>query len=340
MNLESYGYRIGTLPRGPRNAITDIPGVTVGHSTLHEGDIHSGVTVIMPAQDDLFQNKLTAACHIHNGFGKTCGLMQIQELGTIETPIALTGTLNVGLVHDAMVEYMLSQCQELGYSIRSVNPIVGECNDGKLSNIALRPVRKEHVFSAISTASEDFLQGSVGAGSGTICYGLKGGIGSASRVIQIGETAYSIGVLVQSNFGATEDLMIAGNPIGKAIAEKVKEPASLDAGSIMTILATDLPVSSRQLWRILRRCGVGLARTGSYLGHGSGEVMIGFTTANRVPHEGQAEILHTILQESLLEDAFRAASEATEEAVINSMLHADGLTGYQGYSVSGLRDFL
>lgn len=114
MNLESYGYRIGTLPRGPRNAITDIPGVTVGHSTLHEGDIHSGVTVIMPAQDDLFQNKLTAACHIHNGFGKTCGLMQIQELGTIETPIALTGTLNVGLVHDAMVEYMLSQCQELG----------------------------------------------------------------------------------------------------------------------------------------------------------------------------------------------------------------------------------
>lgn len=332
--------QIGCLPKGPRNAITDVSGVTVGHSTIHDRDIHTGVTIIMPAQDDLFQNKLTAACHIHNGFGKTCGLMQIQELGTMETPIALTGTLNVGLVHDAMVEYMLSQCEKNGYAIRSVNPIVGECNDGKLSNIALRPVKYEHVFEAVSTASEVFLQGSVGAGAGTICYGLKGGIGSASRVISICGKTYTIGVLVQSNFGATEDLMLAGVPIGKTLAKKIKEPASLDAGSIMTILATDLPVSSRQLWRILRRCGVGLARTGSYLGHGSGEVMIGFTTANRIPHEGQTEIPHTILQESLLEAPFRAAAEATEEAVINSMLHSDGLTGYQGCSVKCLRDLL
>lgn len=340
MSSLNYNFNIGILPKGPRNTITDVPGVTVGHSTIHDRDIHSGVTVIMPAGDDLYQNKLTASCHIHNGFGKTCGLIQIQELGTIETPIALTGTLNVGLVHDAMVEYMLSQCEKNGYSIRSVNPIVGECNDGKLSNIALRPVKQEHVFEAIATASEDFLQGSVGAGAGTICYGLKGGIGSASRVIHIGDKDYTIGILVQSNFGATEDLTVAGEPMGKALTDKIKEPASLDAGSIMTILATDLPVSSRQLWRILRRCGVGLARTGSYLGHGSGEVMIGFTTANRVPHEGQTEIPQTILQESLLESAFRAAAEATEEAVINSMLHSDDLTGYQGYSVRSLRDFL
>lgn len=344
MTIRDYGYSIGTLPTGPRNAITDVAGVTVGHTTIHDEDCHTGVTLILPHQGNLFTNKVTAACHVHNGFGKTCGLMQIDELGSIETPIALTNTLNVGLVHDALVEYTLKKCQEDGVSLRSLNPIVGECNDGKLSNIALRPVKQEHVFSAIDSASLDFPQGSVGAGAGTICYGLKGGIGSASRVFEIDGTSYTLGVLVQSNFGATEDLMIDGNAFGKTLIPHLESkkiaPTRVDAGSIMMIVATDLPLSSRQLGRIIRRCGVGLARTGSYLGHGSGEVMIGFTTANPIPQDGTALLSQTLLREDLLDIPFRAAAEATEEAVLNSMTAADTTVGYQGQTVYSIREFL
>lgn len=344
MTIRNYGYKIGSLPTGPKNAITDVSGVTVGHTTINERDCHTGVTVILPAQDNLFTNKLTAACHVHNGFGKTCGLMQIGELGSIETPIALTNTLNVGLVHDALVEYTLNRCKLDGVSLRSVNPIVGECNDGRLSNIALRPVKQEHVFSAIESASPDFLQGSMGAGAGTICYGLKGGIGSASRVMEIGGKTYTLGVLVQSNFGSTEDLMLGGRALGKELLPQLESkkiaPTKVDAGSIMMIVATDLPVSFRQLGRIIRRCGVGLARTGSYLGHGSGEVMIGFTTANRIPHEGPELLQQTILREDLLDLPFRAAAEATEEAVLNSMTAADTTVGYDGLTIYSIREFL
>lgn len=344
MRIRDYGYQIGNLPTGPRNAITDVDGVTVGHTTIHDDQCHTGVTVILPARDNLFTNKLTAACYVHNGFGKTCGLMQIDELGSIETPIALTNTLNVGLVHDALVEYTLNRCNADGISLRSVNPIVGECNDGKLSNIALRPVNKVHVFEAIESASSDFSQGNVGAGAGTICYGLKGGIGSASRIMEIGGKTYALGVLVQSNFGSTEDLMISGRSFGKELLSHLESkkiaPTKVDAGSIMMIVATNLPVSSRQLGRIIRRCGVGLARTGSYLGHGSGEVMIGFTTANRIPHEGGELLSQTILREDLLDIPFRAAAEATEEAVLNSMTAAETTVGYQGNIIYSIREFL
>ena len=290
MRIRDYGFTPGIMPTGPNNSITDVSGVTVGHTTLHRNDIHTGVTVILPAQDNLFANKLTAACYVHNGFGKTAGLMQIQELGTIETPIALTNTLNVGLVSDALVEYTLNRCQQDGISLRSLNPVVGECNDGRLSHIALRPVKQQHVLSAITSAGTGVEEGAVGAGAGTICFGLKGGIGTASRMFSIGDKTYTLGVLVQSNFGSTEDLTICGQPIGRQVLpllEKKKyAPTKVDAGSIMMIVATDLPLSSRQLYRVIRRCGVGLARTGSYLGHGSGEVMIGFTTANRISMNG------------------------------------------------------
>lgn len=343
-SIRELGYQIGTLPTGTRNAISDVVGVTVGHCTLSHGDCRTGVTVILPAQDNLFANKLTAACHVHNGFGKTCGLMQIDELGTIETPIALTNTLNVGLVHDALVSYTLDRCEEDGIFLRSVNPVVGECNDGKLSRIALRPVSRAHVFEAIRSAASDFPQGSVGAGTGTVCYGLKGGIGTASRIIRIDDQKYTVGVLVQSNFGSTEDLTIAGAPIGKDLIPHLESrkilPARVDAGSIMMILATDLPVDHRQLGRIIRRCSIGLARTGSYLGHGSGEVMIGFTTKNRIPHEGCSLLAQHILREDLLDLPFRAAAEATEEAVLNSMTHAETTQGYTGDIIYSLREFL
>lgn len=339
--IRDYGYAIGTLPTGEKNKITDVPGVRVGHCTLKEDDQRTGVTVIMPAQDNLFQNKLTAACFVHNGFGKTCGLMQIEELGSIETPIALTNTLNVGLVHDAMVEYTLEQCRKDGISLRSLNPIVAECNDGKLSNIAKRAVRKEHLYSAIASAGEDFPEGAVGGGTGMICYGLKGGIGSASRLMEIGGRKYTLGVLVQSNFGATRDFTLCGKHIGPQLEQKKEiAPSSLDAGSIIMVVATDLPVSSRQLKRIIRRCGPGLAKTGSYIGHGSGEVMIGFTTANRLRDDSGEIRAQEILREELLELPFRAVAEATEEAVLNSMITAETTVGYQGDIVYSLREFL
>ena len=339
--IRDYGFSMGVMSPGPRNQITDVPGVTVGHCTLSSDRYHTGVTVVLPAQDNLFANKLTAACFVHNGFGKACGLMQVEELGSLETPIALTNTLNVGLVHDALVQYTLDRCRADGISLRSVNPLVGECNDGRLSDIAGRPVRQEHVFSALEHAQADFAQGSVGAGTGTICYGLKGGIGSASRTMFLGGKTYTLGVLVQSNFGSLEDLLLGGQPLGRRLAAREKAAnLQVDAGSIMMILGTDLPVSSRQLRRIIRRCGVGLARTGSYLGHGSGEVMVGFTTANRIPHTGPATLPLEILREELLDIPFRAAAEATEEAVLNSMIAADTTTGYTGLTIHSLRDVL
>lgn len=334
--IRDYGVVIGTLAPGPRNKLTDVPGVTVGHATIHDQRCHTGVTVVLPAQDDLFSQKLTAACFVHNGFGKTCGLMQLQELGSLETPIALTNTLNVGLVHDALVTDTLERCHARGLFPRSINPVVGECNDGLLSDIALRPVGLDHVRQAIQDAGADFPEGSVGAGAGTICYGLKGGIGSASRCLEIGGITYTLGVLVQSNYGSTGDFTLDGRPLGQKLLQKIA-PTAVDAGSIMMIVGTDLPLSSRQLHRVIRRCGVGLARLGSYMGHGSGEVMIGFTTANR---SSQAEIQSlTVLREDLLDLPFRAAAEATEEAVLNSMITAGPLVGYDGRVIRALREF-
>ena len=344
MRIRDYGVQPGSMTPGPRNSITDVSGVTVGQTTLHDEDIHTGVTVVLPAQDNLFTNKLTAACYVHNGFGKTAGLMQIQELGTLETPIALTNTLNVGLVADALISYTLAQCEQDGIPLRSLNPSVGECNDGRLSHIARRPIRERHVLSAIAHAGKNVEEGAAGAGAGTICFGLKGGIGTASRTFSLGDGTYTLGVLVQSNFGSTEDLTICGQPIGRQLLplleRKKYAPTQVDAGSIMTVVATDLPLTDRQLYRIIRRCGVGLARTGSYLGHGSGEVMLGFTTANRIPQEAAPLRALEYVQEELLDIPFRAAAEATEEAVLNSLAAADTVTGYQGLTVYALEEFL
>lgn len=327
---------IGKLKKGPRNTIADIPGVTVGHCTIDNNRHKTGVTVVLPCEDDIFRNKMVAACHVLNGFGKTAGLMQIQELGTLETPIALTNTLNIGLVHDAMVEYMCRNAEQQGYAIRSVNPVVAECNDASLNDIRHRAVGQAEVFSAIETACSDFSQGAVGAGMGMTCHDLKGGIGSSSRLITIGNTTYTLGILALTNHGSLTDLTVMGRNIGLDIERQIREDAP-DEGSCILILATDLPVTSRQLGRILRRCSVGLARLGSYIGHGSGEVFIGFSTANRIPMETEIFDLQCI-HESQIDKAFRAAAEATEEAVLQSMLHAGTVTGYSGkirHSLSG-----
>ncbi len=335
--IRDYGIIPGKMKTGPLNKISDVKGVTVGHVTVDTDEHKTGVTVILPCEDNPFTNKLTAAVYVHNGFGKSQGLIQIEELGTLETPIALTNTLNIGAVHDALTGIMIKRCEEEGVELTSVNPVIGECNDSELNYIRERVIGVKEVVEAAASATADFQEGAVGAGKGTVCFGLKGGIGSSSRTFTIGDNSYTMGVLVQSNFGSTENLVINGRTVGQEIMDQI-DPAILDRGSIMIILATDLPVSDRQLKRILKRAGVGLGRTGSYMGHGSGDIMIGFTTANRIL-EGKE--LHSIcmLKESTLETAFRAAAEATEEAVLNSLAMAETTTGYQGntrYSLTEL----
>lgn len=329
--------KIGRMEHGPRNSITDVAGVRVGHCTVDDARHKTGVTVILPCEDDIFRQKMVAACHVLNGFGKTAGLMQIQELGTLETPIALTNTLNVGLVHDAMVEYMCRQAEAQGYAIRSVNPVVCECNDASLNDIRHRAVGQAEVFAAIESASSDFAEGDVGAGKGMTCHDLKGGIGSSSRMIEIDGERFTLGVLVLTNHGSLRDLTIGGENIGADIERRIRED-SPDEGSCIMVLGTDLPVTSRQLGRIIRRCSVGLARLGSYIGHGSGEVMVGFSTANRIPASGGCLNLRCI-HESHMDGAFRAVAEATEEAVLRSMLKADTVTGYSGKVRRSLSEF-
>ena len=263
----------------------------------------------------------------------------MEELGTLETFIALTNTLNVGKVHDAVVDMMSEQCEREGIQVTTINPVVGECNDSSLNLIKERIIGLEEVRTAVREAKRDFEEGAVGAGTGTVCFGLKGGIGSASRQFPLGGKTYTVGALVQSNFGSTKNLMICGEMVGRELEKKTK-PALLDRGSIMTVIATDLPLSDRQLKRVIKRAGVGLSRTGSYMGHGSGDIMIGFTTANRISEERDPEILTIrILKESLLDTAFTAAAEAVEEAVLNSLAMASTTVGYQGeirYSLTDL----
>ena len=310
MRIRDYGVVIGEMPAGRLNKITDVPGVTVGHSTIAEGSHNTGVTVIMTSDKNPFHHKLPAASVVLNGFGKSQGLVQVDELGQLETPIALTNTLNVGLVWDAMVEYVLQRCATDGLSVPpSINPVVCECNDARLSDIRKRAVGQKDVFDAIASATADFEEGAVGAGRGTVCHGLKGGIGTASRLMEYDGKSYTLGVLVQSNYGRLSDLRIDGRPVGREIASGALEE---DKGSIIVVMGTDLPLSDRQIKRVLRRAGVGLARVGSFTGHGS--------TANAMEDGDDKAIRATeSFREDLMNGPFRAMAEATEEAVLDSM---------------------
>lgn len=338
MRAEDYGLLVGGMRKGPRNKITDVPGVTVGHGTVDTADHKTGVTVVIPQPENPFTHKLPAAACCMNGFGKTTGLLQLRELGTLETPIALTNTLNVGLVQDALVEYMVERCQAEGVELRSVNPVVGECNDAILNRITERAVGREQVFAALAAAASDFTEGDVGAGKGTVCHGLKGGIGSASRIMEFDGATYTLGLLVQSNHGVLSDLTIDGVKVGAELSRKV-ETSKTDQGSILAVLATDLPLDARQLGRVARRISVGLARLGSYLGHGSGEIFLAFSTANPFLVENEAAVRTTLaFHEEKMDVPFRAAAECAEEAVLNSLLTAHTVTGYRGHTVTALTD--
>ena len=338
---EDYGYRIGEYEKGEHNQITDVPGVKVGHCTYDKGRCHTGVTVILPVEGSVYAKKPVAAVYVLNGYGKTAGTVQIDELGVLESPVALTNTLNVGKVLDALTEYTITTEAMSGRSVLSFNGVAGETNDSRINDITVRPIGFDEVMQAVSEADTEFAEGSYGAGRGTVCMGLKGGIGSSSRIIPFGKEQFTIGVLVQSNFGRTEDLMIAGDPVGRRITKQLESFSEADQGSIMIVLGTDLPLTERQLKRVLKRSAAGLVRTGSCMGHGSGDVMIGFSTGNCLPDRYTHRFVEMkAFPENQLDAVFRAAAECTEEAIICSLLNADACEGLHGEIYHSLREFL
>lgn len=328
-------------PCGARDLITDVPGVTVGHTTLIDParDIHTGVTAILPHGGNLFRDKVMAACSVINGFGKSIGLVQVQELGTIETPIVMTNTMSIGTAYTALCKYMLAQNPDIGVSTGTVNCLVTECNDGTLNDIRGMHVTEEDVYEALSAAAEDFAEGCVGSGSGMCCLGLKGGIGSASRVMKIDGTDYTVGALVMSNFGAPGNLVIGGTHYDTNYPGVHTE--ARDRGSIIIVIATDLPLSERQLGRVAKRATISLGRVGSFCGNGSGDIAIAFSTANRVPHYSEHDILPMrMFYDENIDKVFEASVEAVEEAIISSLYHAETTHGIRGKTATGLRDFL
>ncbi|MCT4619913.1 MAG: P1 family peptidase [Marinisporobacter sp.] len=340
--IRDYGIQIGSIETGEKNAITDVLGVKVGHVTLNEGNIKTGVTAVLPHGENLFKEKVFAASHVINGFGKTIGTIQIEELGNIETPIILTNTLSVGASCDALVKYMLDENEDIGTTTGTVNPVVCECNDGYLNDIRGGHIKKEHVFSAIENADIEFEEGSVGAGTGMSCYKLKGGIGTASRKIQLGEDTYTVGTLVLTNMGHKKDLMIDRIPAGRIIeALDEKKDLEEDKGSIIMLIGTDIPMSHRQLKRISKRAIVGLSRTGSHIGNGSGEIVISFTTANRMSHYKKEEVMNIkMIHENNMDLAFRAVAECIEESILNSLITAKYTIGRDNNHRRSLNEYM
>ncbi|MCX8168737.1 MAG: P1 family peptidase [Candidatus Methanomethylicia archaeon] len=341
MRVRDIGLKIGFFEPGATNSIVDVKGVSVGHCTLISGEgklipgkgpVRTGVTVIFPHEDkNVFKNKVFASSYVINGFGKPIGLVQLNELGQLETPIALTNTLNVGLVADAIIEYMLDLNTDIGVTTGTVNPVVLECNDGFLNDIRGRHVKHEHVYEAIKNVSCDrVLEGAVGAGTGMSCFEFKGGIGSASRKLPKEVGGYTIGVLVLSNFGRRIDLTIAGIPVGLELKDYGVSKLQLH-GSIVIIIATDAPLTPRQLNRLAKRATHGLARTGSYSSHGSGDFVVAFSNAHKIPHYGDFIVYELkMFNENYLSYLFRAVVEAVEEAILNSMFMAETTIGRDG----------
>jgi len=331
------GIKIGVLPTGALNAITDVTGVKVGQVTLTEGaDVRTGVTAILPHDGNMFQQKVQAAMYIGNGFGKMTGYSQVEELGTIESPIVLTNTLSVPTAADAVIDWTLGQ--KGNENVRSVNPVIGETNDGFLNDIRGRHVRKDHVLNALAQAeSGPVAEGNVGAGTGTVCFGWKGGIGTASRKLPEKLGNYTVGVLVQTNFGGV--LKVNGVPVGQELG-KYAFKESLDKssdGSCMMVIATDAPLDARNLKRLAKRVMLGMAQTGGIAANGSGDYVIAFSTANKVLHEtSEAVFSSAFLHNDYVSPLFMAAIEATEEAIINSLFMARTSEGTQGHKVEEL----
>lgn len=324
---------------GSRNLVTDVPGVRVGHVTVSDdlAGIHTGVTAILPHDGNVFRDKVMAGSAVINGFGKSVGLVQIDELGTIESPIMMTNTFGVGAVLNGTVRYMLEQNKDIGDTTGTVNCIVTECNDWLLNDIRGLHVKEQDAIDAIEYANDVFEEGAVGAGTGMRCMGLKGGIGSASRLIDIDGKEYTLGCIVMSNFGSKGELRVNGSKFVTKFNEK-KEP---ERGSIIIVIGTDIPMSDRQLRRTAKRAVVGLVRTGSNLGNGSGDIAIAFSNSNIFPHYSDKKILEIrMIHDDSIDMIFDATAEAVEEAVLSSLWHAETLKGFKGHVTYSIKEWL
>ena len=337
--IRDYGIQVGVMSPGSMNAITDVEGVQVGHVTLKIADsIRTGVTAVLPHGGNIFQQKVPGAVYVGNGFGKLAGITQVRELGTIETPVVLTNTLSVPAVADALIGYTLSV--EGNEDVRSVNPVVGETNDGRLNDIRGRHVKAHHVLKDLEKADSGPVgEGAVGAGTGTICFGYKGGIGTASRALPESSGGYTVGVLVQTNFGGV--LKINGAPVGQELGKYYMDDRLNDTpdGSCMIVVTTDAPLNSRNLERLAKRAMLGLAHTGGISSNGSGDYVIAFSANQRVriAHQSNRRIrTMDVLRNDAMSPLFMATIEATEEAILNSLFVSSTVRGKKGYTVSEL----
>lgn len=338
---------IGSLASGPRNAITDVAGVTVGHHTLAANEVQTGVTVVRPHGGDLFRDRVPAAAAVLNGFGKSIGLLQVEELGVLETPIALTNTYSVAAVATAQVRQCIAANPETGRGLCTVNPLVFECNDGFLNDIQRMAVTEDHYLRAFGQAGEDVAQGSVGAGRGMSSFGIKGGIGTASRRVPLpGGGEHTVGALVLANYGRLPQLTLAGRALGPELASRMSTPAAAsagepDKGSIILLLASDAPLDARQLRRLALRAGAGLARTGSVFGHGSGDIALAFSTAYTIPLDAQRPMpALPMLHESLIDGLFQAVADSVEQAILHALCLARPVAGRDGHHRQALVDLL
>ncbi|MDF2035869.1 P1 family peptidase [Cytobacillus oceanisediminis] len=340
MKIRERGVTIGKLQPGKKNCITDVEGVLVGQFTLDypldDGQhVCTGVTAVLPHGGNLFREKVPAASYVINGFGKTTGLVQVEELGLIESPIMLTNTFGVPAVTHGTLEYLLRTTPEIGDTTGTVNIVVGECNDGYLNSIRTLPVRPEHAIAAIENANpERAEEGAVGAGKGMVCFGYKGGVGASSRVISEEQSSkeYILGCLVVTNFGNKDEF-----PFSKyGLSEIPQETKDTPDGSIMIILATDAPVNDRQLKRLAKRCGIGLGRTGSHFSNGSGDIVIAFSTARTISHQSTDHVEYANLirdDHPFMNKLFQGAAEAAEEAILNSLSQGVTTKGREGRMV-------
>ena len=343
------GLSLGRFKTGRFNAITDVQGVLVGHSTIirgggqlkpGKGPVRTGVTAILPNKSNIFEDRVVGGGFVLNGAGEVSGLTQVMEWGLIETPILLTNTLSVGAVSDAAVKYLVERYPGIGDEHDVLIPLVGECDDSWLNDVAGRHVKEAHVYEAIQTASDGpVAEGNVGGGTGMICCDFKGGIGTSSRKLPEANGGYTIGVLVMSNFGKRHNLRVGGLPVGEMLEERFRNlPRRVtNYGSIITVVATDAPLQTHQLNRLAKRAALGIGRVGSYAAHGSGEIILAFSTANTIPRR-TGKMIHRIkiLLDQRMDPLYEATMEATEEAILNSLCMAREMEGVNGNFVPAL----
>lgn len=349
LRARELGVRIGRLEPGPYNALTDVAGVQVGHCTLIEGEgelrvghgpIRTGVTAILPSAGNVFMERVVGSGFVLNGAGEVSGLTQVMEWGLIETPILLTSTLSVGACSSALVEYMVERHPGIGDWHDVIIPVVGECDDSWLNDAAGQHLGLEHVRAAIESArGGPVVEGNVGGGTGMVTCDFSGGIGTSSRVLPEQAGAYTLGVLVMSNFGRMDDLQVEGVPLGRAL---LPDHAHLERrlrsyGSIIAVVATDAPLLPHQIGRLCKRVALGIGRAGSYAAHGSGEIVVGFSTANRIPREASGLTYQMqILYDDRINPLYQAAAEATEEAILNALCAARSVEGHSGHIAPAL----